>query len=60
MMVQDKTDRVLWINFDCAQTYPLGSMTEEQKEWMAGDKELMTEFADELVSLLSSLLSVHS
>lgn len=57
MMVQMDTDRVLWIDFDRAQTLfseEGPSITEEQKQWIQEEDEMMGEFVQFLVSFSSS------
>ncbi|KAL2001942.1 hypothetical protein VTN02DRAFT_958 [Thermoascus thermophilus] len=46
MMVQMDTDRVLWIDFDCAQTFPEGSIPERQQQWIQGEDKFMGEFVE--------------
>lgn len=49
MMVQVDTDRVLWIDFDRAQTFVEGAITKMQQEWIDFEKALMEEFVKFLV-----------
>jgi serine/threonine protein kinase len=53
MMVQIDTDRVLWIDFDSAQTFTPGSIPERQQQWMVDEDLMVTQFVDALVSLLN-------
>lgn len=46
-MVQEFSERVLWIEFDHAQTF---SGTEWKWQWMQDEKEMVDEFLDALVS----------
>lgn len=47
MMVQENTKRVLWIDFDRAQTF---SENERKWQWIQDEKEMVDEFLDALVS----------
>ncbi|OGM42770.1 hypothetical protein ABOM_008153 [Aspergillus bombycis] len=49
MVVQPETGRVLWIDFDRAQTVSEGSITNRQRDWMEDD----TLMASELLDLLA-------
>lgn len=49
MMVQVDTGRVLWIDFDRAQTFVEGAITKMQQEWIDFEKALMEEFVKFLV-----------
>lgn len=49
MIVPSNPDRVLWIDFDQAQTY-FKSLTARQKEWFEDEDDLMREFVEGLVS----------
>lgn len=49
MVVPGDPDRVLWIDFDRAQTYS-GPLTPRQQEWFEFEVELMKEFVEGLVS----------
>ena len=49
MMVQRDSNRVLWIDFDHAQTFP---ESEWNWEWIQDEKEMVDEFLDFLVSTL--------
>ncbi|KZF18839.1 hypothetical protein L228DRAFT_271739 [Xylona heveae TC161] len=54
MMVQEVdhcAGRALWIDFDCAQTLEVGSLTPRQQQWLEEEDELMDEFVDGLVGL---------
>ncbi|KAK4910680.1 hypothetical protein LTR66_017414 [Elasticomyces elasticus] len=46
MMVQDGTGRPLWIDFDRAQTYMPGVITERQRGWFTFEREYIEEFAE--------------
>ncbi|KAJ9295758.1 hypothetical protein DTO271G3_5781 [Paecilomyces variotii] len=49
MMIQNYTNRVLWIDFDRAQTFPENeAVPERYLEWMRDEKELADEFFDDL------------
>ncbi|GKZ25742.1 hypothetical protein AbraIFM66951_002395 [Aspergillus brasiliensis] len=43
MAVQPETGRVLWIDFDHAQTFPVGPITERQRGWMEDDTLMAAE-----------------
>ncbi|KAJ9239966.1 hypothetical protein DTO271D3_6750 [Paecilomyces variotii] len=48
-MIQNHTDRVLWIDFDRAPTFPENEAVPERKlEWMRDEKALADEFFDDL------------
>ncbi len=49
MIVPGNPDRVLWIDFDRAQTYS-APLTKRQREWFHDEDQLMKEFAEGLVS----------
>lgn len=50
LMVQSRTERVIWIDFDRAQTFPENqTISERQAEWLRDEKELLDELLDELV-----------
>jgi Lipopolysaccharide kinase (Kdo/WaaP) family len=57
MVVSGETERVLWIDFDRAQTYT-APLTERQQKGLDFEAELVAEFADGLVSNLSIRLHV--
>lgn len=46
MMVQDGTGRTLWIDFDRAQTYTPGVITDRQRSWFKEEREYIEEFAE--------------
>ncbi|KAJ9325420.1 hypothetical protein DTO027B5_4981 [Paecilomyces variotii] len=49
LMVQSRTERVIWIDFDRAQTFPENqTISERQAEWLRDEKELLDELLDEL------------
>lgn len=48
MMVQDGTGRPLWIDFDRAQTYTPGVITDRQRSWFEDEREYIEEFAESL------------
>ena len=39
MITPDNPERVLWIDFDRAESYELGHLTQKQKEWIDGELE---------------------
>lgn len=45
---QAENDRVLWIDFDSAQTLPLDSLSQRHKEWFQSEARMMQEFVDAL------------
>lgn len=50
MMVQEDTDRVLWIDFDSAQTHSeVEALTPRQEELIDVETGLMDEFAGDIV-----------
>lgn len=50
MMIQNHTDRILWIDFDRAQIFLENEAVPERKlEWMRDEKALADEFFDDLV-----------
>ena len=56
MMVQPETDRVLWIDFDRAQTVSDESITDRHHSWMEDDTLMTAELLDFLVRDLAFLL----
>ncbi|KAE8149559.1 hypothetical protein BDV25DRAFT_130264 [Aspergillus avenaceus] len=44
MMVQKDSDRVLWVDFDRAQTFSLDSITARQRQWLDEEDELVDYF----------------
>lgn len=49
-MAQSGADRVVWTDFDRAQTLsPFGLLPEYQHEWMAMDQCMAVELAEDLV-----------
>ncbi|KAK9235841.1 hypothetical protein V1525DRAFT_243922 [Lipomyces kononenkoae] len=48
MMVQKDTSRVLWIDFDRAQTFSEGYIVERKWQWMEDEEEMIDEFLDAL------------
>ncbi|KAE8320914.1 hypothetical protein BDV39DRAFT_212971 [Aspergillus sergii] len=48
MMVQPETGRVLWIDFDRAQTFPTGPITDRQHGWMEDDTLMTVDLLDRL------------
>jgi len=64
MVVSGKPDRVLWIDFDSAQTFPENeSLTPRQKKWMTMEIQRMDYFVNGLVCsrwiLTNIVLTVH-
>lgn len=51
MMVQVKSDRVLWMDFDRAQTFMSESIKQSHLDWLEREQRMMDEFVDGLVSL---------
>lgn len=51
MMVSlSEDDRVLWIDFDSAQTFPEGGdLSPRQRKWVEGEDEMVDYFVDALV-----------
>ena len=49
MMVQPETDRVLWIDFDRAQTLPYGPLDFYVQDWFEMDVGMTDQLMDELV-----------
>ncbi|PIG83957.1 hypothetical protein AARAC_008627 [Aspergillus arachidicola] len=52
MIIEGDPERAIWIDFDRAQTFDLDNITEEQKEWM--------EFEDELVGEMGVFMDADS
>lgn len=52
MVVLGDLDRVLWIDFDSAQTFPEEFMTEKQEQWIKEEEEMMEYFAGALVQYI--------
>ncbi|KAE8383872.1 hypothetical protein BDV26DRAFT_250938 [Aspergillus bertholletiae] len=50
MMVQKSSDRVLWIDFDRAQTFSYDSITTRQRQWLEEEDELVDYFVDALAA----------
>ncbi|KAB8240139.1 hypothetical protein BDV35DRAFT_374504 [Aspergillus flavus] len=48
MMVQEDSDRVLWIDFDRAQTFSCDSITARQRQWLKEEDELVDYFVEAL------------
>ncbi|GAB1196507.1 hypothetical protein APSETT444_005778 [Aspergillus pseudonomiae] len=52
MMVSlGEDERVLWIDFDSAQTFSEGGRSPRQQEWIEEEDELVDYFVDALISL---------
>lgn len=49
---QAADNRVMWIDFDSAQTLPPDNLSERNKQWFAQETALMQEFVGALVSFL--------
>ncbi|PYH97914.1 hypothetical protein BO71DRAFT_317528 [Aspergillus ellipticus CBS 707.79] len=49
MMVQTTSDRVLWIDFDRAQTFTSQSIKQYHLDWLAHETKMMDYFVDALV-----------
>lgn len=61
MTVQDDPERVIWINFNQAETYDGDSMTNEQRRLLEEEEETVVGFKQCLVSMLfmcSALLTL--
>ena len=52
MISQGKQDRVLWIDFDSAQTFAEGSLSQRQERWVQEENELVDYF---IVALVGSI-----
>ncbi|PYH37816.1 uncharacterized protein BO87DRAFT_413210, partial [Aspergillus neoniger CBS 115656] len=50
MMVQMNSDRVLWMDFDRAQTFMSESIKQSHLNWLEREQRMMDEFVDGLVS----------
>ncbi|OJI85572.1 hypothetical protein ASPTUDRAFT_55191 [Aspergillus tubingensis CBS 134.48] len=50
MMVQEGSDRVLWLDFNRAQTFSYDSITARQRQWLEEKDELMDYFVDVLAA----------
>ena len=50
MMVQHNSDRILWLDFDCAQTFPPTHIPERWQKSMKREEELVEYFLNALVS----------
>lgn len=49
MISQGKQDRVLWIDFDSAQTFSEGFLSQRQERWIQEENELVDYFIEALV-----------
>lgn len=60
MMVlrDDPDDRVIWLDFDRAQTFDQDTLTEKQKEWMEFEERCVIEMGSDMVSFQYLLSSV--
>lgn len=50
MVVTDDLSRVVWIDFDRAETYNDGEMTEKQKALLAEEEDIVSGILTDLVS----------
>ncbi|KKK19016.1 hypothetical protein ARAM_007163 [Aspergillus rambellii] len=50
MIVDGDPKRAIWIDFDRAQTFDIGHITEEQQEWLDFEDDLVTEMGVLMVS----------
>lgn len=60
MLLQEGTGRALWIDFDSAQTYTPGMVTERQRSWFVSDLSLTDQFMEDLVSPESLSFNVQN
>lgn len=58
MMVQEDSDRVLWIDFDRAQTFSCDSITARQRQWLKEEDELVDYFVEALVRMNEDLMLI--
>ena len=52
MITPENPERVLWIDFDRAESYKLGHLTQKQKEWMNFELECAVDLGNCLVCFL--------
>ncbi|OJZ83785.1 hypothetical protein ASPFODRAFT_698164, partial [Aspergillus luchuensis CBS 106.47] len=50
MMVQVKSDRVLWMDFDRAETFMSESIKQSHLDWLECEQRMMDEFVDGLTA----------
>lgn len=54
MVVRDDPERVVWIDFDRAETYNKDQITNEQKHLLEEEEEIIVNFKECLVSSLAT------
>lgn len=54
MIVKDDPERVVWLDFDRAQTYHEESMTDEQKRYLEREETIVADFRRNLVCILQT------
>ena len=52
MITPENPERVLWIDFDRTESYELGHLIEQQKEWIGNELECAISFGNCLVCFL--------
>lgn len=55
---EDDPERVMWIDFDRAQTYDADTISERQRKWIEDEEEEVHEIADRLVCACHFLTSM--
>lgn len=51
MVVQEGSDRLLWLEFGRVQTFPYDSITARQRQWLEEEDQLMDYLVDALVRI---------
>lgn len=59
MVVKDTPDRVIWLDFDRAETYDEDQITDEQVEGLKEEEQIMMEFSSFMVSTADSQMITH-
>lgn len=59
MMVQEDEDRVLWVDFDRAQTLTPDSLQQYQVEWLEEEADMMDYFVKALVLSPTALMTAE-
>lgn len=59
MIIKDDPERVVWLDFDRAQTYHAESITERQKVFIEEEELMVSQFMDSLVSIHPLLIPIQ-
>lgn len=61
MVLRDHPDeRVIWLDFDRAQTFDQDTSGEEQKEWMEFEQRCVVEMGSDMVSYITYFSSLEN